>query len=82
MPIRKKEKKDANGLTEEQKGEIREAFDLFDADGGGTIDTAELKVAIRALGMEPTDEEVAKMIADVDVDASGTIDFEEFFKVQ
>jgi len=30
-------------LTEEQKQEIREAFDLFDADGTGTIDTKELK---------------------------------------
>jgi len=32
-------------LTEEQKQEIREAFDLFDADGTGTIDTKELKVS-------------------------------------
>ena len=31
-------------LTEEQKTEIREAFDLFDADGSGTIDVKELKV--------------------------------------
>jgi len=32
-------------LTEEQKTEIREAFDLFDADGSGTIDVKELKVS-------------------------------------
>lgn len=32
-------------LTEEQKQEIREAFDLFDADGTGTIDAKELKVS-------------------------------------
>ena len=32
-----------NELTEEQKQEIREAFDLFDADGSGTIDAKELK---------------------------------------
>ena len=31
-------------LTEEQKHEIREAFDLFDTDGSGTIDIKELKV--------------------------------------
>ena len=30
---------------EEQKQEIREAFDLFDTDGSGTIDAKELKVA-------------------------------------
>ena len=31
-------------LTEEQKQEIREAGDLFDTDGSGTIDAKELKV--------------------------------------
>ena len=35
-------------LTEEQKQEIREAFDLFDADGTGTIDTKELKASHRS----------------------------------
>ncbi|GIQ91908.1 hypothetical protein KIPB_015371, partial [Kipferlia bialata] len=30
-------------LSEEQKHEIQEAFDLFDCDGSGTIDTKELK---------------------------------------
>ena len=37
-------------LTEEQKQEIKEAFDLFDTDGSGEIDSKELKVAMRALG--------------------------------
>mmetsp|Transcript_18481 Transcript_18481/g.22634 ORF Transcript_18481/g.22634 Transcript_18481/m.22634 type:complete len:179 (+) Transcript_18481:413-949(+) len=65
-------------LTSEQKQEIREAFDLFDTDGSGTIDAKELKVAMRALGFEPKKEEIRKMIADVDKNGSGTIDFEEF----
>jgi len=33
-------------LTEEQKQEIREAFDLFDTDGTGNIDVKELKVRL------------------------------------
>merc|ERR1719164_340796 len=65
-------------LTEEQKQEIREAFDLFDTDGSGCIDAKELKVAMRALGFEPKKEEVKKMIADIDKDGDGTIDFNEF----
>lgn len=44
----------------------------------GTIDAKELKVAMRALGFEPKKEEIKKMIADVDKDGSGTIDFNEF----
>ena len=65
-------------LTEEQKQEIKEAFDLFDTDGSGTIDAKELKVAMRALGFEPKKEEIRKMIADVDKDGSGVIDYTEF----
>jgi len=75
---RDKGKGRSTGLTEEQKQEIREAFDLFDTDGSGTIDAKELKVAMRALGFEPKKEEIKKMIADIDKDGSGTIDFEEF----
>jgi Ca2+-binding EF-hand superfamily protein len=40
-------------LTEKQKKDIKEAFDLFDADGSGVIEIKELKVALRALGFEP-----------------------------
>ncbi|KAL2077106.1 hypothetical protein ACEWY4_026610 [Coilia grayii] len=65
-------------ITEEQKQEIREAFDLFDTDGSGTIDVKELKVAMRALGFEPKKEEIKKMIADIDKEGSGTIDFNDF----
>ena len=58
--------KKARDITEEQKQEIKEAFDLFDTDGSGNIDQKELKVAMRALGFEPKREEIKKMIADVD----------------
>jgi centrin-2/centrin-1 len=68
-------------LTEEQKQEIREAFDLFDTDGSGTIDAKELKVAMRALGFEPKKEEIKKMISDIDKDGSGVIDFSEFLEM-
>jgi len=33
-------------LKEEQKAEIREAFDLFDTEGTGTINVKELKVRV------------------------------------
>merc|ERR1711964_874667 len=77
-PQQRPGKKTRTELTEEQKSEIKEAFDLFDTDGSGTIDAKELKVAMRALGFEPKKEEIKKMIADVDTDGSGTIDFNEF----
>ena len=39
-------------LTEEQKQEIKEAFDLFDTDGSGNIDPKELRAAMQSLGFE------------------------------
>ncbi|XP_070804433.1 uncharacterized protein [Pituophis catenifer annectens] len=65
-------------LSEDQKQEIREAFDLFDTEGCGSIDVKELKVAMRALGFEPKKEEIKKMIADTGKDGSSTINFEDF----
>ncbi|KAB0798836.1 hypothetical protein PPYR_06716 [Photinus pyralis] len=68
-------------LSDEQKTDIREAFDLFDTEGAGKIDTKELKVAIRALGFEPKKEEIKKMIADIDPDGTGKLSFEEFLQL-
>ena len=68
-------------LTEDQRQEIREAFDLFDSDGSGAIDAKELKVAMRALGFEPSKQEIRNMIAEADTDGSGMIDFQEFEKL-
>ncbi|KAG8458306.1 hypothetical protein KFE25_005153 [Diacronema lutheri] len=69
------------GIPEWQMQELKEAFDLFDTDGSGTIDTKELSVALRALGFDSKKEKVRKMIADIDLDGSGTIDFEEFVEM-
>ncbi|XP_007519937.1 centrin-1 [Erinaceus europaeus] len=68
-------------LTEEQKQEVREAFDLFDADGSGTIDVKELKVALRALGFEPRKEEMKRLAAEVDREGTGKISFNDFLAV-
>jgi Ca2+-binding EF-hand superfamily protein len=49
-------------LTEEQKQEIREAFDQFDTGGSGAIDAKELKVAMRTLGFELSRDEIREMM--------------------
>ena len=65
-------------LSEQQRSEIRQAFDLFDTNGQGVIDANALKVVLRALGFEPRKEEVKQMIASVDGAATtGMIDFNE-----
>ncbi|XP_006881188.1 PREDICTED: centrin-4-like [Elephantulus edwardii] len=68
-------------LNETQKQDIKEAFDLFDVDGSGTIDVKELKIAMRALGFEPKKDEIKKMIAEIDKKGIGTIAFDDFLAI-
>ena len=70
--------KKSNELTTEQKQEIREAFDLFDLDGSGTIDLKELKVAMRALGFEPKREEIKQLLSNK---LGDRLDFSEFLEL-
>merc|ERR1711957_778298 len=74
----RKSAKKKGGLSDEQMEEIREAFGLFDGDASGAIDVRELKAAMRALGFEVKNEELKKMVSDVDGDGNGTIEFGEF----
>lgn len=55
-------KKNSQQLTPEQKEELKEAFDLFDTEGSGKIDARELKVVMKALGFDPTREEIRSII--------------------
>lgn len=65
-------------MTAEQVEHFREAFSLFDSDGGGSIDCQELGSCLRALGQNPSETELQTMIDEIDQDGSGSIDFEEF----
>merc|ERR1712205_193461 len=71
-------KKPRGSLTDEQVEEVREVFGLFDADQSGAIDCRELKGAMRALGFEVKNEELIKMVSDIDTDGNGTVEFKEF----
>ncbi len=58
-------------LTDPQKAEVKEAFDLFDTNGSGIIEVKELKVALRALGFEPQKEEIKTLISDLNNNNAG-----------
>ena len=66
------------GLTEDEVEEIKEAFDLFDTDGSGSIDPKELRAAMQSLGFEAKNQTIYQMINDLDKNKSGNIDFDEF----
>ena len=65
-------------LKEAQVVELKEAFCLFDTNQDGYVSCDELMLVMRRLGHHPTESEVEEMIADVDLDGNGVIDFAEF----
>lgn len=65
-------------VSEETLKDWREAFGMFDKNGDNLISAGELGTVMRNLGQNPTDDDVRKMISDVDIDANGFVDFNEF----
>ncbi|KAI5108615.1 centrin-3 [Silurus meridionalis] len=76
-----KNKKKNRELTDEQKDEIKEAFELFDTDKDKEIDYHELKVAMRALGFEVKKIDVMTILKDFDCGGTGKITYEIFKEV-
>lgn len=68
-------KKRINDLTEEQKQEIKEAFDLFDTEKQGSIDYHELKVIMRALGFDANKHDIMYIMKNYDKDETGRVEF-------
>jgi centrin-3 len=58
-------------LTEEQREEIGEAFNLFDLDKDGYIDYHELKVAMKALGFDLPKQEILGILQQHGTPAAG-----------
>ncbi|XP_059642985.1 calcium-binding allergen Ole e 8-like [Cornus florida] len=62
-------------------GELREAFDLYDADKNGLISASELHMVLNRLGEKCTVQDCTNMIKTVDSDGDGNVNFDEFKKM-
>ncbi|KAK8447114.1 hypothetical protein SEVIR_8G003000v4 [Setaria viridis] len=70
--------REANGADED---ELREAFRVFDQDQNGFISRDELGHVLQNLGERLSDDELAEMLREADVDGDGQINYTEFAKV-
>jgi centrin-1 len=71
-------------LSLSQKNDIKKAFDYFDQGGAGKIKKKELKVILRALGFDPNNDELDKLVdgnGDKKDDEKEMIDFQEFMDI-
>ena len=81
MTANKARSKGKNELTDDQRAEIEDAFHLLDVDGDGLISTHDIKIALRAIGFEPTKKEILHMIDDADAAAKGQISLPVFMRM-
>ena len=68
-------------LLDWQLDEIREAFNLFDAEATGQISYYELRAAMRALNYNPRKTELRALIEDADPKKDGYVTFEKFLAI-
>ncbi|KAB0794756.1 hypothetical protein PPYR_11595 [Photinus pyralis] len=64
--------------TEAILKELKDAFRLYDKEGLGFITTDLLREILKELDEKMTKEDLDQMIEEIDVDGSGTVDWEEF----
>jgi calmodulin len=68
-------------LSDDKIAECKEIFDLFDKDSDETISLKELEDVVRALGMNPSLEDLQMMIKQMDKEETGSIGFSEFLQL-
>ncbi|XP_038062049.1 caltractin-like [Patiria miniata] len=66
-------------LTPHEIRDLKTVFDAF-ADSEGMIRADAVRRTMRALGFKLTKQQAQAMVADMDLDRSGTIDFNEFLE--
>merc|ERR1711907_61781 len=68
-------------LNETQKKELWESFNLLDPEGTGKVAAADIRVVLRALGYDPSKEDVEKLVARFDNSKTGALDFSEYMNL-
>ena len=70
-----------NTFTPEQMMEYQRAFQLFDEDRDGHLDSNELKLLLKSIGQNLTKEELQDVIKGVDENQNNLIEFKEFLEL-
>jgi len=69
-------------ITDEQLAQLRASFALYDVNGDGTIDAAEIHKVLLDLGVsDPNSKEAGLILAELDANGDGSVSFGEFLKV-
>ena len=74
----KEEQRDQKEIVKEIEDKIWEAFMAFDKEGTGFVESSDVKFVLEMIGTKLSEEEMWKMIADIDPDNIGQIAYSSF----
>ncbi|XP_042479070.1 probable calcium-binding protein CML16 [Macadamia integrifolia] len=60
-----------------QRKQLREIFARFDMDSDGSLTLLELAALLRSLGIKPTGDQIHNLLANMDSNGNGSVEFEE-----
>merc|ERR550517_225864 len=68
-------------LSSKKIAEYREAFNIFDQDGDGSISIKDLARVLGSLGHNPAEGQLLEMFNEADVDGKTTVQFPQFLQM-
>ncbi|XP_076456444.1 neo-calmodulin-like isoform X2 [Babylonia areolata] len=68
----------AASLSDVERKDIRDAFKILDVDGDGKLSKPELETLLRGQFVVACDKDLVDLMAKMDMDSSGSVDYEEF----
>merc|ERR1719402_1552656 len=75
------DRRNSQSLTSGQVSAFREVFELFDKNGGGTIDASELQKTLADVDINIDGPDLNEVMLTLDGDGNGEVDFDEFLKL-
>ncbi|KAK9277259.1 hypothetical protein L1049_006798 [Liquidambar formosana] len=64
-------------LQSDQVKQLKDIFMRFDMDSDGSLTQLELAALLRALGLKPTGDQLHELLANMDSNGNGSIEFDE-----
>lgn len=61
----------------DQRKQLRDIFSRFDMDSDGSLTLLELAALLRSLGLKPSGDQIHALLANMDANGNGTVEFEE-----
>jgi hypothetical protein len=71
----------ASQISKKELEDLENNFKLFDMDASGSIDEKEVITVLKNLGIQTTPKEVEQMIASVDSNRNGQVEWDEFLQM-